>query len=134
MGAHNLTEGQARAVAAIALAESGSQVDAHNSDAGGHGANGLFQIRDSGGLKEMTKLYGDHPTMQQQVDFFLQRYSKGNSAFWNASSEADAFRPRRGAASRAGGNARAVRARRGCSCRIDWRPQCRSGSGRAVDC
>jgi hypothetical protein len=79
-------------VAAIALAESGSQVDAHNSDAGGHGANGLFQIRDSGGLKEMTKLYGDHPTMQQQVDFFLQRYSKGNSAFWNASSEADAFR------------------------------------------
>lgn len=90
MDAHNLSEGQARALAALVVGE-GGQLDNVNTDGGGHGAYGLFQIRDSGGLQAMRKLYGDHPTMQQQVDYFLQHYSKGNNAFWNATSESAAF-------------------------------------------
>lgn len=39
----------------------------------------------------MRREYGDHPTKQQQIDFFLTHYAKGNSAFWNSSNEAAAF-------------------------------------------
>ena len=90
MQAHGLPEHQARALAALVVGE-GGQLDNVNQDGGGHGAYGLFQLRDSGGLQDMRKLYGDHPTMQQQVDYFLQHYSKGNNGFWNAGDEYSAF-------------------------------------------
>jgi hypothetical protein len=90
MQAHHLSEPQARALAALSVGE-GGQLDNTNSDGGGHGAYGLFQIRDSGGQKELKQIYGPHPTMENQVDYFIQHYSKGNSGFFNASNEIDAF-------------------------------------------
>ena len=91
MQAHNLSEPQARALAALSVGE-GGQVDNRNAAGGGHGAYGLFQIRDSGGQQKMLQEYGAHPTKQQQIDFFLKEYSKGNSGFFNSSNEIDAFK------------------------------------------
>lgn len=84
-----LTDAQATALAAVSHAE-GGQLDNTNPAGGGHGAYGLFQIRDSGGLQAMRDKYGPHPTMQQQVDFYLANNVGNNTAFKNATDAKEA--------------------------------------------
>ncbi len=93
MSKYGMDEVHARALAAISSGE-GGQLDNTNNAGGGHGAYGLFQIRDSGGLQKMHALYGAHPTMEQQIDFYVNHNMAGGAGtrFQNASNEFDAAR------------------------------------------
>jgi hypothetical protein len=78
-----LGDPQAQALAAVVAGE-GGQINNTNQSGGGHGAYGLFQIRDSGGLQDMLRQYGPNPTLQNQVDFYLAHNAAAAKAFWSA--------------------------------------------------
>lgn len=75
--AHGYTAEQARGIAAGITAEGGSP-EAFNGAGGGQGAYGIGQWRGAR-LAELRRRYGQHPTMQQQLDFLLWELNGGDS-------------------------------------------------------
>jgi hypothetical protein len=102
-----LSPAQARALAAVNAGEGGG-LHQTNHAGGGHGAFGLFQIRDSGGLQKMLRQYGPAPTLKNQVDFYLANNAKGASFWHHGNDEGAALRSLIVEAQRAGGDTRAL--------------------------
>ncbi|CAB5162167.1 hypothetical protein UFOVP152_9 [uncultured Caudovirales phage] len=85
-----MPEHLARAMAAVFSGETNNDPNAFNPTGGGQGAFGLFQAR--GDLQRgMKAKYGDHPTWQQQIDFYSGLINK-TPAVLSAQNEGDAVR------------------------------------------
>jgi hypothetical protein len=80
----------ARAMAAVFSGETNNDPEAFNPTGGGQGALGLFQAR--GDLqRQMKQKFGDHPSWQQQIDFYSDLIGK-TPQVTAAGNETDAVR------------------------------------------
>ncbi len=96
---NGIPEEIARGVAAWNMGESGGNTEAFNPKGGGQGAHGIGQWRGDR-LRKLRALYGDHPTLEQQIAFAASELKGGDvggaavlrsgdraSALWNAISK-----------------------------------------------
>lgn len=78
LSAHGLSAGQTKGVAAGIFAESGGNPEAFNGTGGGQGAYGIGQWRGVR-LKNLFAMFGNHPTLEQQLQFMSWEMKHGYS-------------------------------------------------------